>query len=101
MTQRRRHIALSGIGRRRGQGLRSEREDEELGALPARSVEEIDPLVSEIMSDTRSWAVVGLTSRRGEDRPGLSPFAVRAIVGPQVPVYLEAVGYHDKLTLSA
>lgn len=79
---------LSGIGSPRDQRLRIEREDDELGAVPVRSVEDLDPLVSEIMSDRRSWAVVALTSRHGEDRPALSPSAVRAIVGPEVPIYL-------------
>jgi hypothetical protein len=88
VTQKHHRATLSGIGRPRGQGLRIEREDDKFGALSVRSVEDLDPLVSEIMSDTRSWAVVGLTSRHGEDRPALPPSAVRAIVGSEVPIYL-------------
>lgn len=84
----RRRSALRPFVGRRGIRVRVEREDEEIGALAVRCVADLGPLVSEILSDTRSWAVVGLTSRHGEERPAISPTAVRAITGPQVPIYL-------------
>jgi hypothetical protein len=80
--------SLVGIGGPRRKILRHDRVDEELGAVLVRSVGELDLLVSEIMSNTRSWAVVGLTSCFGKDRPALSLSAVRGIVGPTVPIYL-------------
>lgn len=86
--ERRRRATLPSVSTPRGLTLRSTSADEESGALPVRTANELGPLVSEITSDTRSWAVVGLTSRHGQDRPALSPAAVRAIVGPTVPIYL-------------
>lgn len=88
MRQERRRATLPGVGTPRALTLRSTSADEASGALPVRTADELGPLVSEITSDTRSWAVVGLTSRHGQDRPALSPAAVRAIVGPTVPIYL-------------
>lgn len=86
--ERRRHATLPGVGTPRALTLHSTSADEASGALPVRTADELGPLISEITSDTRSWAVIGLTSRHGQDRPALSPATVRAIVGPTVSIYL-------------
>lgn len=71
-------------------GLRVEPEDERFAALPVRSEIALDRLVSEILSETRSWPIVGLTARWHEERPALAPGDVRAIVGPEVSIHLIA-----------
>lgn len=63
-------------------------EDECVGAIAVLGVRQVSFLVSEITSGTRSWPVIGLTARKGEQRPALSPAAVRAIVGPEPLIYL-------------
>lgn len=73
---------------RRSTGLRLLGDEEKVGALPVRDAAELDRLVSEVLSETRTWPVVGLTARFLQDRAALDPATVRAIIGAEPPIYL-------------
>jgi hypothetical protein len=60
----------------------------ELGLVELSSEGELSSLVKEILDPGRDYPIVCLTARSAEHDPALEPRAVRAIIGPEIPIYL-------------
>lgn len=66
--------------------------DGEAGVPVASSIASVCSVCDEILSASRQVALIGLTSRPGEQSPAVSALAVRQIVGDEVGVYFIPTG---------